>query len=101
MTMLDRISVVIALVVKLTENDFRHIIQQYEYNHTDDEALDNLIYQIGFETDCELIVTDIATTIRAKTEKAINDCIDRLYRYFDNVEMISADSIITATSWGE
>ena len=101
MTMLDKISVVIALVVKLTEKDFRHIIQEYEYTCTEDEALDNLIYQIGFEADCELIVTDIATTIRGKTEKSINACIDKLYHYFDNVEMISADSIITAISWGE
>jgi len=101
MTMLDKISVVIALVVKLNEDDFRNIIRQYEYTRTEDEALDDLIYQIGFETDCELVVTDTATTIRGKTEKAVNACIDKLYHYFDNVEMISADAIITATSWGE
>ena len=101
MNMLDKISVVIALVVKLTEKDFRHALNEYEYSKSEDEAYDDLIYQIGFETDCELIVTNIATTIRGKTEKAINRCIDKLYHYFDNVEMISADSIITAISWGE
>ena len=101
MTMLDRISLTIALVVKLTADDFRNIIEQYEYNGTQEEALDNLIYEIGFETDCELIVTETETTVRGKTEKAINRCIDKLYHYFDNVEMISADSIITAISWGD
>lgn len=101
MTMLDRISVTIALVVKLTEEDFRRILDEYENIKNYEEELDNLIYQIGFETDCELIVTDTATTIRGKTEKSINACIDKLYHYFDNVEMISADSIITAISWGD
>jgi len=101
MTMLDKISVVIALVVKLTEDDFRHILDEYEEIKDYEEELDNLIYQIGFETDCELVVTDTATTIRGKNEEAVNACIDKLYHYFDNVAMISVDAIITTTSWGE
>lgn len=103
--MLDKISVVLAIVVRVHQVEMEQYIRDYytdEHRLTDGEmdTIERGIYEsIGFETDCEISRVCDRILVRGKTEKAINDCIDALYCYYDGLDLISAESIINPTIW--